>query len=200
MEFLKSIFGDKALTFEQFSTAVTADKSIKIGNLASGEYVAKGKLDAADQKATGLQKQLDDANAAIAQFKNVDVEGLKGKASEWENKYNTDTAALKQQLADTEYNQTVKSAVTDMKFTSASAKKAFIADLTAKKLQVTDGKLLGLDDFTKSYKESDPSAFSSEDDGKNPMFAKNTTTQSGGVSPDAALRAAFGLPLNDKKE
>ncbi len=45
MDFLKNVFGDKALTFAEFSQAVEADGKIKLINLADGGYVAKEKLD-----------------------------------------------------------------------------------------------------------------------------------------------------------
>lgn len=199
MEFLKPIFGDKAMTYAEFSSALAESKDIKVANIASGEYVAKGKFDAAETKIAGLQRQLDDANAAIKSFDGVDVNGIKQQVSDWETKYNTDTAALKQQLADTEYSQTVREATAGLKFTSESAKRAFVADLTAKKLQVQDGKLLGLDDFTKSYKETDPTAFVSDDGTPPPVFTKTTNNNNGGTDPDAALRAAFGLPATKKE-
>ena len=53
MEFLKAIYGDKALTFDELVQAINAhngneankDKQVKIGNLGGGEYVSKGKHD-----------------------------------------------------------------------------------------------------------------------------------------------------------
>ena len=39
-ELLKKLFGDNALTFSQFSEALSAHPEIKLANLASGEYVA----------------------------------------------------------------------------------------------------------------------------------------------------------------
>ena len=146
----------------------------------------------------GLKEQLTPANDTIKSYKDMDIDGIKAKAGEWETKYNTDTQALKDQLAATEYGFAVKEAVAGLKFSSESAKKAFVADLTAKKLPL--GKLLGLEDFAKTYKESDPDAFLPENDDKTPV----ATRGGGGGGPtqgaDAALRAAFGLPDTTKKE
>ena len=53
-----------------------------------------------------------------------------------------------------------ENAAARLKFSSASAKKAFMADLKAKGLTLQDdGKLLGFDDFVKEYKGTDPDAF-----------------------------------------
>lgn len=140
----------------------------------------------------GLKTQLSDANAAIQSYKDMDIEGIKQSAADWETKYNTDTQALKDQLESTKYGYAVENAVGSLKFTSESAKKAFLADLTAKKLPIQDGKLLGLEDFTKGYKEADPGAFASDDPTPSFTTGSGQKPQSGAAS-DSALRAAFGL-------
>ena len=83
MEFLKAILGDNL--YEQVETKINAyndneankDK-VKIGNLGSGEYVAKGKHDSELQKIQtlldGKTTELDTANGLIAELK----KGTKG--------------------------------------------------------------------------------------------------------------------------
>lgn len=138
----------------------------------------------------GLATQLSDANTAIQSYKDMDIDAIKKAAEDWETKYNADTKALKDQLEGVQYNHAVENAVSGIKFTSASAKKAFVSDLTAKGLKLQDGKLLGLDDFTKTYKDNDPGAFA-------PDEPTPTITVGGGQkttgATDSALRAAFGL-------
>jgi hypothetical protein len=180
-----------------------------ISKEALDAIMAENGKDVEAQKATvtsltterdGLKTQLEAANAEIKSYKDLDVEGVKAKSAEWEQKYNTDTAALKTQLDDANYGFAVTGAVAGLKFSSESAKKAFVSDLTAKKLPLQEGKLLGLDDFTKTYKEADPNAFAAEGDGKTPVITKGGTGGGGSVTSDAALRAAFGLPDTSKKE
>lgn len=81
MEFLKNVFGDKALTFAEFSQAVEADGKIKLINLADGGYVAKEKL---DKKIT----ELSEAQATIETLKGngEDVEKLRQTISDYETK------------------------------------------------------------------------------------------------------------------
>lgn len=148
----------------------------------------------------GLKTQLGDANATIQSYKDMDIDGIKAKAGEWETKYKTDTQALKDQLAAAEYGFAVKEAVAGLKFSSESAKKAFVADLTAKKLPLQEGKLLGLEDFAKTYKESDPDAFLPENDDKTPVVTRGGGGGGTTLGADAALRAAFGLTNTTKKE
>jgi hypothetical protein len=141
----------------------------------------------------GLREQLETANATIKSYTDMDIDGIRQAAKEWETKYNTDTAALQAQLEAANYGFAVKEAVAGIRFSSESAKKAFLADLTAKKLPLQNGKLLGLEDYTKTYQDSDPGAFVSEEDDKTPVFVRGTagTKPTGG---NDALRAAFGLP------
>ena len=55
-------------------------------------------------------------------------------------------------------NFALKEQAAGLKFSSESAKRAFMADLEAQKLPIQDGKVLGFDDFAKSYRERDPGA------------------------------------------
>lgn len=75
MEFLKAVLGEEF--YKQFVEKVNAyngdeankDKQIKLGNLASGEYVGKGKFDALQEALNGKDTELTSANDLIAQLK-----------------------------------------------------------------------------------------------------------------------------------
>ena len=47
----------------------------------------------------GLKTQLDEANKTIKSYADMDIDGIKKAAADWETKYNTDTQQLKDQLA-----------------------------------------------------------------------------------------------------
>ena len=121
-----------------------------------------------------LKTQLEASSAEIKSYKDLDIDGIKKAAADWETKYTTETQALKDQLTEQGYGFAVQQAIGDIKFTSESAKKAFVADLTAKKLPLQEGKLFGLDDFQKEYATADPGAFASEGTGNPPMFTRGT--------------------------
>ena len=105
-DYLKVLFGTAedgtpvALTFDQFVAKLGEAKDIKLANLSDGGYVSKDKFEAKDTELKGVQKQLSDANVEIQSYKNMDIDGIKKAASDWEKKYNDDTAALAQQLKD----------------------------------------------------------------------------------------------------
>lgn len=130
----------------------------------------------------GLRQQLENAEKEIKSYKDMDIEGIKAAAASWEQKYTADTEALKQELADANYGFAVKEAAGSLKFSSESAKKAFVADLTAKKLPLQEGKLLGLADFVESYKEGDSAAFV-ETEERQPVFVRGggSSSTGGGV-------------------
>ena len=44
MEILKALFGDEALTFDQFAEKVNNAADVKLGNLAGGQYIEKEKV------------------------------------------------------------------------------------------------------------------------------------------------------------
>lgn len=141
----------------------------------------------------GLRTQLENANATIQSYKDMDIDGIKRSADEWERKYNTETQELKDALTEAEYGFAVEKAAAGMRFSSESARKQFVAELKAKKLSLLDGKLLGMEDFTRNYRETDPDAFAPEDNDKIPVAAKGTGGGGTKQGVDAALRAAFGL-------
>ena len=104
-EFLRKLFKKDEngavipMTYEELEAAIDADKGIKIADLSGGGYVAKDKFDAKETELKGIRKQLDDANTQIKSFEDQDVDGIKQKVADWEKKYNTDTQALKDQMA-----------------------------------------------------------------------------------------------------
>ncbi|WMJ83452.1 phage scaffolding protein [Oscillospiraceae bacterium LTW-04] len=80
MEQLKQLFGEKALTYGEFETALQGCKDLKLANLAGGQYVDKAKFAQlevqlteaksgreADAKAFGEQLTAQKKDAGIAQ-------------------------------------------------------------------------------------------------------------------------------------
>ena len=95
MEFLKEIFGDGSLTYDELAAKLKDNKDIKLANLAGGMYVDKRKLTdkeselaAANQKINGLEK-------AVKEFDGVDVKALNAQIKTLQDKYDTDVAGLK---------------------------------------------------------------------------------------------------------
>lgn len=115
MDFLKEILGEEL--YAQIAEKINAhngneankDKQIKIANLATGEYVGKGKHDALQALFDGQKTELDTANNLIAELK----KGTKGN-EELQGKitgYETQVADLQKQLTETKLKSAVKVAL-----------------------------------------------------------------------------------------
>ena len=149
MDFLKTILGDdlfgqiEAKINEHNGNEANKDNQIKIGNLGSGEYVAKGKYDSELEKLNTLLQskstELDTANGLIADFKknNKDNEEMQKQIGD----YNNTIANLQKQLAETKIKAAVKVAL-------LSEKAADIDYLTYKinEKMAEQGKTLELDE------------------------------------------------------
>ena len=130
-----------------------------------------------DDDLATLKKQLEDAGTDKAT-----IETLTKNLSDLQNTYDNDKTAWKKQLDDTRYEYAVKEKVEGLKFSSNSAKKAFMSELKEKPLQMRDGVLTGFDDFVNAYRESDADAFIEEDNVSGNEGANKPKPSFGGAS------------------
>ena len=152
---------------ELLEIGLTDEQADKVFAL-NGKDVEKYKSQAAEAKkdVTDLRDQLTQRDKDIEDLKKNagDADDLKTKLDTLQKKYDTDTAEFQSKLDARDYADAVRAGITakGIKFTSKAAEKAFIADLTANKLEMKDGTLTGFDDYCKKQQESDPAAFQSE--------------------------------------
>lgn len=150
MDFLKEIFSENRLTFDEFVQAINAhngneankDKQIKLGNLGTGEYVGKGKYDALQALFDGQKTELDTANGLIAELK----KGTKGN-EEMQSKistYETQVADLQAQLQATKLSSALKIA-----FLEAEADDIDYMTFKVNEKLKAEGKTLELDENEK---------------------------------------------------
>ena len=214
MEFLKSIFGDKSLTYDDMVKAIEAhngneankENQIKIGNLGGGEYVGKGKHDSDVQKLNDLLsskdtdiKTLQDALDSLKKG-NVDADAIKSKL-----------AGVEKQLADSK----AKEAQTVLKYALRDAlREAKVKDVGYMEYLITqklkdEGKTLeldesehikGWDDILSGMKTQKPEQFEKAGNGgiqveANPLPTNNTNgvamTRSEFLKKPYAERAAY---------
>lgn len=161
-EFLRKLFKKDEngavipMTYEELEAAIDADKGIKIADLSGGGYVAKDKFDAKETELKGIRKQLDDANTQIKSFEDQNVDGIKQKVADWEAKYNTDTQALKDQMAAQNRSHAEDMFLAGYKFTSKAARKGVLDELRSKQFQLDEkGTFLGAKEFMSSLMEDE---------------------------------------------
>lgn len=121
-------------------------------------------------------------------------EKLEGYDPDWKTKAADAARKAQEQVDALQSDFAAQGAVSGVKFSSESAKKAFLADLKAKNLPLQEGKLLGFDDFLADYRKSDPAAFVPET--SLPRVTASATGQPAQPTAkeqvNAAIRAAFG--------
>lgn len=198
-EFLRKLFKKDEngavipMTYEELEAAIDADKGIKIADLSGGGYVAKDKFDAKETELKGIRKQLDDANTQIKSFEDQDVDGIKQKVADWEAKYNTDTQALKDQMAAQNRSHAEDMFLAGYKFTSKAARKGVLDELRSKQFQLDEkGTFLGAKEFMSSLIEDEDykGAFVTE----NP--AGDTNQGNGGTNPPEGTKPRFSTGTN----
>lgn len=198
-EFLRKLFKKDEngavipMTYEELEAAIDADKGIKIADLSGGGYVAKDKFDAKETELKGIRKQLDDANTQIKSFEDQDVDGIKQKVADWEKKYNTDTQALKDQMAAQNRSHAEDMFLAGYKFTSKAARKGVLDELRSKQFQLDEkGTFLGAKEFMSSLMEDEDykGAFVTE----NP--SGDTNQGNGGTNPPDGTKPRFSTGTN----
>jgi hypothetical protein len=156
MDKLKALFGEEALTYSQLEEKLKDNKEIKLANLAAGSHISKGKYDDVVAELNTANNTIKGLQDTVAKFDGVDIEKLKKDASEWENKYNTDIAAVKLDSA-------VNMALVEAKAKNPKLAKAAL-DMSIIKL---DGEnLTGLTEQLDKLKESDAYLFEAETKGE----------------------------------
>lgn len=188
MEFLKALFGDEALTYDQFAAKV-AEGKLNVVNIADGSYVSRNKF---DDTVNGLKSQVTDLQGQIAQ-RDTDLAGLneqltaaqadagqlaeaQKQLSALQSKYDKDSKAWEAKNAQQAYEYAVRSKAGELKFTSAAAKKDFIREAIAQGFKMDGDTLMGYTDFVAKYQENDPGAFVKETPAADPKPADPTPT------------------------
>ena len=142
------------------------------------------------QQVTTLTTERDAARSQLGEANKK----LEGYDPEWRAKAEKAENDAKEQVVALQNDFAAQTAISAVKFSSESAKKAFLSDLKAKNLPLQEGKLLGFDDYLANYKKNDPGAFAPE--GGLPRMAAGTSGQPAAPTAheqaNAALRAAFG--------
>lgn len=177
-EFLKKLFGTqkdgeepKAMTYAELEAAIDADKKIQIVDLKAGGYVSKDKLDAKITELDGVKQQLTDANAEIQSYKDMDIDGIKQKAADWEQKYNSETQKLNDKLAKQERDHQMDRYLDTVGLKPGAMYRDFVRRaLEEKELKLENGKFLGAEDIVKDLRENPDykDAFVVEETGKEP--------------------------------
>ncbi|MFR1598899.1 MAG: hypothetical protein ACLSUR_13880, partial [Coprobacillus cateniformis] len=112
-EFLKNL----GLTDEQVNQIMTENGNDIEKYRKEVESKTK-ELETLNTKYESAQNSLNDANKQIKSYKDMDIEGIKNSAAEWEKKYKDETAELNNKLTQQERDFATNSYFVGMNFTS----------------------------------------------------------------------------------
>lgn len=136
----------------------------------------------------GVKGQLSQANEQIAGFKELDIEGVKQKAAEWEQKYNQAAENSAREIEQLKFDFAL-----DRELTKAQARnpKAVKALLDRDALKYDKGKIIGLEEQLETLKKGEDSAFLFGSAAPTVQFT--TQSQSFQQMNDNDARAVMGL-------
>ncbi len=139
------------------------DNPVKFIDLSEGNYVGKENYTRLQTEANGYKTQLADANKEIKSYKDMDIDGIKAKAAEWEQKYNADTASLNKQLDDQKKSFAAERYLDGQKIKSPLAKKSILRDFLSQDMKFRkDGTFEGAEEYMKKIREQYPDDFEPE--------------------------------------
>lgn len=172
MEFLKDLFGEEALTYEQLSAKVS-EKGFKVADLSTGNYVSRKKyedeigtlnttildlnntISTRDTDLASLQQQLEDGS----KDNKTKVSELTEQLSKLQGTYETAKNDYEAKLAKQSYEFAVKEFANGQVFSSNAAKRDFINEMLTADLKMQDNTIMGATDFVNKYKETNTDAF-----------------------------------------
>lgn len=139
-------------------------KQVRFVDLSEGGYVSKEKYGELDTAKKGFEKQLKEANATINSYKEMDIDGIKKSAEDWEKKYNEDTQKLNQQIENDRKAFAAERYIAGQKIKSPLSRKAILQEFLAQNMEFKDGTFTGADEYMKKVREQYPDEFEKEPD------------------------------------
>ena len=101
-------------------------------------------------RAESLETQVNDANAEIQKFKDMDIDGIKQAANDWKTKAKKAKRDADAQISEMKFDYALTAALTGAKARNNKAVKAL---LNMDGLKLNDGKIIGLDEQLSQIKE-----------------------------------------------
>lgn len=154
------------------------DNPVRYVELSEGGYVGKENYTRLQTESAGYKKQLDDANGVIKSYKDMDIDGIKQTAKDWEMKYTEDTKKLQDQLASQEKTFAAERYLDGQKIKSPLSRKTILNEFLAQNMEFKNGSFTGADDYMKKVREQYPDEFEAEDSQKEPekkIFTRATS-------------------------
>lgn len=154
IKLIKSLFPD-----------LTAEQEKQIEAELGKEFKSLADYTKLETELTSTKEQLKTAGETLKSFEGQDIEKIQQSAKDWEEKYNSDTAKLQEELNKLQLDSAADKFLATQQFASDRVKNSVKADLLGKEFKLEDGKFIGADTWLAELKKSEPSAFSADKPG-----------------------------------
>lgn len=152
-----------------FGIEVPADKTDALNAEVAKNYRTiadynkqTAKTTKAEQERDGYKEQLDTANETLKGFEGVDLTTIQSDLATWKKKAEDAEKDFAAKIYARDFDDALKTEMENVKFSSEAAKRAVMAEIRDAKLNLKDGKILGLNDLIEQIKTKDASAFVDE--------------------------------------
>ena len=191
-----------------FGLEVPADKTDALNAEVAKNYRTiadynkqTAKTTKAEQERDGYKEQLDTANETLKGFEGVDLTTIQSDLAAWKKKAEDAEKDFAAKIYARDFDDALKAEMESVKFSSEAAKRAVMAEIRDAKLNLKDGKILGLNDLIEQIKSKDASAFVDEQQQSlENNKAKFTSSMSGGNQGKGAITKADIMKIKDASE
>ena len=167
-------------TLKGFGIDVPEDKHAEVKKALSAHYKNVAEHDKAISKLEterdGWKQRAETAEGTLKGFEGKDFETITKERDEWKRKAEEAETEYNAKISAREKEDLLKEAFADVKFTSESAKKAIMSQISDG-VTVKNGKLIGFNDLLEEAKKSDASAFVDESAQNNEQNRARFTTR-----------------------
>lgn len=139
------------------------DNPVKFIDLSEGNYVSKENYTRIQTESAGYKNQLKEANDTIKSYKDMDIDGIKQSAKDWETKYTNDTKKLQEQLDSQQKTFAAERFLDGQRIKSPLSRKTILQDFMAQDMKFKDGKFEGAEEYMKKVREQYPDEFEPEE-------------------------------------
>ena len=170
---------------KQFNVEVTPEmEKAFAGDFLSEKEVEK-KLSKAESDRDAWKQRAETAEETLKGFEGKDLDAMQKEIDDWKEKATKAESEYNAKMAEHEKQELLKEAFSEIEFTSESAKKAIMAQIS-ENVSVKNGKLIGFNDLLEDAKKNDASAFVDKEqqnlEQNKARFTTSMNNQNGGKS------------------
>ena len=147
---------------KEFGFEVPADKQADFNKKVTENYLTRAehdkKISKTETERDNWKEKAETAENTLKGFEGKDFDTITKERDEWKKKAEDAEKDYNSKLAEREKEDLLKEAFAEIKFTSESAKKTIMAQIS-ESVSVKNGKLIGFNDLLEDIKKSDASAF-----------------------------------------